>query len=151
MAIKELNLNGVIDNQIGELKEIIIKMNQLNKIDNKFSDDDVKESKKLGTRFNKLFEKLLSSEEGTLALINLMDDENPIVSFIAARNLYPLFPSRAMSIMENYLKNVNDKLEKMRVQDVIFGFESRQDVFMQQFKKLYKCNDIDSLNREKEL
>ena len=148
MAIKGLIMKKTIDNQIQELREIIIKMNQLNKMENKFSDDDVKESKKLGSRFNKLLKTLLGSEEGMISLIKLMKDENPAVSFIIARNLYPLFPSKSIQIIKNYLKNVNDKLEKMRVQDVITGFESKQNIFMEQFKKLYECENLDSLNRE---
>ena len=36
MAIKGLIMKKTIDNQIQELREIIIKMNQLNKMENKF-------------------------------------------------------------------------------------------------------------------
>lgn len=151
MAIKGLIMKKTIDNQIQELREIIIKMNQMNKMENKFSDEEVKEGKKLGVKFNNLLKTLLSSEEGTNALIKLLDDDNSVVSFIVARNLYPLFPSKTMSIMKNYLKSVDDKLEKMRVQDVINGFESKQRVFIEQFKRLYKCEDIDSLNRENDI
>ena len=141
-------MKKTIDNQIQELREIIIKMNQLNKMENEFSDEEIKEGKKLGARFYSLLKTLLSSEEGTNALIKLLDDDNSVVSFIVARNLYPLFPSKTMSIMKNHLKNINDKLEKMRAQDVINGFESKQRIYIEQFKRLYKCEDIDSLNRE---
>ena len=148
MAMKGLIMKKTIDNQIQELREIIIKMNQLNKMENEFSDEEIKEGKKLGARFYSLLKNLLSSEEGTNALIKLLDDDNSVVSFIVARNLYPLFPSKTMSIMKNHLKNINDKLEKMRAQDVINGFESKQRIYIEQFKRLYKCEDIDSLNRE---
>ena len=148
MAMKGLIMKKTIDNQIQELREIIIKMNQLNKMENEFSDEEIKEGKKLGVRFYSLLKTLLSSEEGTNALIKLLDDDNSVVSFIVARNLYPLFPSKTMSIMKNHLKNINDKLEKMRAQDVINGFESKQRIYIEQFKRLYKCEDIDSLNRE---
>ena len=141
-------MKKTIDNQIQELRELIIKMNQLNKMENEFSDEEIKEGKKLGARFYSLLKTLLSSEEGTNALIKLLDDDNSVVSFIVARNLYPLFPSKTMSIMKNHLKNINDKLEKMRAQDVINGFESKQRIYIEQFKRLYKCEDIDSLNRE---
>ena len=148
MAIKGLIMKKTIDDQIQELREIIIKMNQMNKMENKFSDEEIKEGKKLGVKFNKLLKTLLSSEEGITTLIKLLEDDNSVVSFIVARNLFPLFPAKTIAIMKNYYKSVNDKLEKMRVQDVIMGFESKQTVFMEQFKKLYNCDDLDSLNRE---
>lgn len=151
MAIKGLIMKKTIENQIQELREIIIKINQINKMENKFSDDDVKQSKKLGASFNKVLKSLLCSEDGVTALIELLEDESPVVSFIIARNLYPMFPLKSMEIMKNYLKYVSDKLEKMRVQDVIQGFESKQKVFIDQFKKLYNCEDLDSLNRERDM
>ena len=144
-------MKKTIDNQIQELKEIIIKMNQMNKMENKFSDDEVKESKKLGAKFNKLLKTLLSSEEGVTNLIKLLEDRNPVVSFIVARNLYPMFPTKSMIIMKNYLNQVTDKLERMRVNDVVKGFEIKQKVFIDQFKKLYNTEDLDSLNRENDI
>lgn len=142
-------MKKTIDNQIKELKKIIIQMNDMNKINNNFSEDEVKESLKLGKKFNTILKTLLNSEEGIISLIKLMDDDNSVVCFVVARNLYPIFPSKTMKIMKNYLTQVNDKLEKMRVQDVIEGFQSNQKVFMEQFKRLYNVEDLDSLNREK--
>ena len=144
-------MKKTIDNQIKELKKIIIQMNDMNKINNNFSEDEVKESLKLGKKFYTILKTLLNSEEGIISLIKLMDDDNSVVCFVVARNLYPIFPSKTMKIMKNYLTQVNDKLEKMRVQDVIEGFQSNQKVFMEQFKRLYNVEDLDSLNRENDL
>lgn len=149
MAIKEYDKKENIDNQIIQLREIIIQMNKLNEITSDFSDINVRQSKKLGTKFEKLLASLLKSECGVSRLVEMLDDTNPTVQFIIARNLYPMFPARTMKIMKNYQKHTNDKLEKMRVQDVVRGFETKQNVFIQQFKRLYNCDNLDSLNREK--
>ncbi len=128
-------INETVEKQVMELREIIIQMNKLNKIDSDFSDDNVAKSAKLGRRFNKLLKVLLASESGQSRLIEMLDDDVPAVRFIVARNLYPMFPSKTIEIMKNYLDQTNDKLEKMRIQDVIHGFESKQSVFMQQYLK----------------
>ncbi len=142
-------MKDMVNNKVQELREIIIKTNKLNKIENDFSNKNIRESIKLGAKFNKLLKSFLSTETGLQLLINLMNDENSIVRFIIARNLYPLFPTKTILIMKEYLKSVDDKLEIMRIKDVIAGFESKQKIFMEQFKKLYNCEDLDSLNREK--
>ena len=142
-------MKDMVNNKVQELRETIIKTNKLNKIENDFSNKNIRESIKLGAKFNKLLKSFLSTETGLQLLINLMNDENSIVRFIIARNLYPLFPTKTILIMKEYLKSVDDKLEIMRIKDVIAGFESKQKIFMEQFKKLYNCEDLDSLNREK--
>ena len=141
-------MQKTLDLKIEQLKEIIIKLHNINKIQNDFSKTNIKESLKLGTKFNKLLKELLNSEEGIQELKKLIHDEDPIVCFVISRNLYPLYPSMTMSIMKCYKENIDDPLEKMRVNDVIFGFETKQPVFMNQFKKLYNTDNLESLNRE---
>lgn len=141
-------MNKTINEELVELKEIIIAMHEINKIDSDFTDENKKKSLKLGAKFNKLLKNLLSSENGIQILTNSMSDNNPIVVFIISRYLYPLYPKKTMKIMENYQKTIVDGLEKLRVTDVINGLKSNQPVFMNQFKKLYNTKDLESLNRE---
>ena len=141
-------MNKTINEELVELKEIIIAMHEINKIDSDFTDENKKKSLKLGAKFNKLLKNLLSSENGIQILTNSMSDNNPIVVFIISRYLYPLYPKKTMKIMENYQKTIVDGLEKLRVTDVINGLKSNQPVFMNQFKKLYDTENLESLNRE---
>lgn len=148
MVIKDSNMQKTLDLKIKQLKELVIKLHNVNKIQNDFSKQNVKESLTLGSKFNKLLKEILNSEAGIQELIKLMHDENPIVCFVISRNLFPLYPSETMSIMKHYAERIDDPLEKMRVNDVITGFESQQPVFMNQFKKLYNTDNLEELNRE---
>ena len=141
-------MQKTLDLKINELKKLIIKLHSINEIQNDFSKQNVKESLTLGSKFNKLLKVILNSETGIQELIKLMHDENPVVSFVISRNLSPLYPTETMSIMKHYAERIDDPLEKMRVNDVITGFESKQPVFMNQFKKLYNTDNLDELNRE---
>lgn len=141
-------MQKTLDLKIKQLKELIIKLHNINKIQNDFSKQNVRESLTLGSKFNKLLKEILNSETGIQELTKLMHDENPTVSFVIARNLFPLYPSETMSIMKHYTERIDDPLEKMRVNDVITGFESQQPVFMNQFKKLYNTDNLEELNRE---
>ena len=141
-------MKETLDLKIKNLKEIIIKLHNLNKIQNDFSKQNVKESLMLGTKFNKLLKENLNSENGIQELTKLMHDENPIVCFAVSRNLFPLYPTEAMSIMKHYTEIISDPLEKMRVNDVIVGLETQQPIFMDQFKKLYNTDNLEELNRE---
>ena len=148
MVMKDSNMQKTLDLKIKQLKELVIKLHNINKIQNDFSKQNVKESLTLGSKFNKLLKEILNSEAGIQELTKLMHDENPIVCFVISRNLFPLFPTETMSIMKHYAERIDDPLEKMRVNDVIAGFESQQPVFMNQFKKLYNTDNLEELNRE---
>ncbi len=141
-------MQKTLDLKIEELKKLIIKLHDINGIQNDFTKQNVKESLTLGAKFNKLLKEILNSETGVEELTKLMHEENPIISFAISRNLFPLYPSETISIMKCYVKKIDDPLEKMRVNDVISGFESQQPVFMNQFKKLYNTDNLDELNRE---
>ncbi len=140
---------------IEEWKFLILKLDEANRMENivkrtaEESKGTARESIKLGKKLNKTVDRLLSTEEGISALILCMDDKTPKIQFMAARTLYPLYPQRTMKIMEGYEKIVTDGLEKMRIESVIRGFKDKQKVFVDQFKKMYNCEDLDSLNREK--
>ena len=148
MVMKDSNMQKTLDLKIKQLKELVIKLHNINKIQNDFSKQNVKESLTLGSKFNKLLKEILNSETGIQELTKLMHDENPIVCFVISRNLFSLFPTETMSIMKHYAERIDDPLEKMRVNDVIAGFESQQPVFMNQFKKLYGTDNLEELNRE---
>ena len=149
MVIREMK--KTVLNLIKEWKDLVIALDNLDKsLECRMTTDaDVKESIRLGKKFNKTVNELVGTEEGVFALTQCMEDENPRVRFMAARDLYPLYPKKAMKIMKDYEKVVTYGLKKMSVENVIRGFQNKQKVFVDQFKKMYNCEDLDSLNREK--
>lgn len=94
---------------------------------------------------------LLSSEEGLSEFAKLLEDKNIVVSASAAEYLYPLYPKKCLEILKKYSKSLSNKLDRYKIDCKIEGLEQSQQFFMDSFKKIYKCEDIDSLNREKEL
>lgn len=148
MALKNSDIQKTLDLKIIQLEKLIIKLHDINKIQSDFSKQSVKESLILGSRFNKLLKEIINSEGGIQELTKLMHHDNSIVSFIISRNLFPLYPSECISIMKCYIEKVDDPLEKMRVNDVILGFQAQQPVFMNQLTKLYNTDNLESLNRE---
>ena len=112
-------------------------------------DYDKKTSDKVFNHFYKCLNKILSDEVGRKRLTNELNNENPYVRFLVARYLYPIMKKESMSIMKKYLKTLKDKIEIFEVKTVIEGLKNNQKVFVDQFKKLYGCDDLDSLNQEK--
>ena len=52
--MKDSNVQKTLDLKIKQLKELVIKLHNINKIQNDFSKQNVKESLTLGSKFNKL-------------------------------------------------------------------------------------------------
>ncbi len=110
---------------------------------------DAKFTIKIGKRINRNLELILQSQEGINEFQKLLRYENDYIKFLVARFLYPVMKKESMSIMKKYLKTLKDKIEIYEVKTVIEGLKNNQKVFVDQFKKLYGCDDLDSLNQEK--
>ena len=124
------NFNKKINDNIEELTEIILRMHELSRLkSDNFSNEKVKESLKLGSRFDKLLKRIIFSDNGIDKLSLLLDEKVSYVSFIIARYLYPIFPYKTMNIMKKYFTCVDDDLEKMSVLDVINGIEEKKRYF----------------------
>lgn len=108
-------------------------------------------AKKVSSKISNSVELLLSSEEGIAEFIKLLDNENIVVSASAAEYLYPLYPQKCLKILKKYSKSLSNELDRYKIDCKIEGFEQNQKFFVDSFKKIFGCEDLDSINREKEL
>lgn len=108
-------------------------------------------AKKCASTVSKCAKLLLSTEVGTLELIKLLDSEDIAIAVSSAEYLYPLYPDRCLEILTIYSKSLKNKLDSYKVDCKIEGLKNHEPFFMDTYKKLYGCNDLDLLNREKEL
>lgn len=108
-------------------------------------------AKKVSGRINNIVKQLLSSEEGTSRFSELLYDENVIISSSAAKILYPIYPKRCIEILKRYSKSLSNKLDSYKIDTQIEGFIKKQKFFFDYFKKIYNTDDLDSLNREKDI
>lgn len=108
-------------------------------------------AKKVSSEISKAVKILLSTEEGLLAFIKLLDYDNIVVSASAAEYLYPLYPQKCLKILRKYSKSLKNKLDSYKIDTKIEGLTQKQSFFMNTFYKLYKCEDLDSLNRENDI
>lgn len=108
-------------------------------------------AKKVSSEISKAVKILLSTEEGLLKFIKLLDDNNIVISASAAEYLYPLYPKKCIKILKQYSKSLKNKLDSYKIDTKIEGLTQKQSFFMGTFHKLYNCEDIDSLNRENDI
>ncbi len=108
-------------------------------------------AKKVSGEISKTVKILLSSEEGLIKFIKLLDDSNIAISASAAEFLYPLYPQKSLKILKQYSKSLKNKLDSYKVDTKIEGLNQKQAFFMDGFKKIYNCEDLESLNREKDI
>ena len=83
------------------------------------------------------------------AFVKLLDNPNIVVAKSAAEYLYPLYPERCLHIMRTYKDTLTASLDVLSIDIEIQGYEKKQKFFMDNFKKMYNCEDLDSLNRER--
>ena len=108
-------------------------------------------AKKISKQINTIVEQLLSSEIGLHEFSTLLNDNNLVVASSAAEFLYPLYPEKCIQILKKYSQSLDNKLDSYKIDCMIEGFETKQKIFMDSFKKLYNCEDLDSLNRENDM
>ena len=51
--------------------------------------------------------------------------------------------------MNNYLKTLNNELDIHKMELKIKGLREKQPFFMERYFKMFKCDDLSKLNREK--
>ena len=104
---------------------------------------------KVSSKISNAVKLLLSNEEGIAEFVKLLDNENIVVSASAAEYLYPLYPQKCLKILKKYSKSLSNKLDYYKIDCKIKGFKQNQQFFIDSFKKIYNCENLDSLNREK--
>ena len=140
-----------IDELIHEFISDQLFLNNYTKTENLSNlDYDPKLTVKIGKRINKNLEIILQSNEGLENFIELLQSDNEFIRYIVARFLYPVIPSQSIKIMKEFKNSQKDELEVHNIENLINGFETKQKIFMDNFKKLYNCEDLDALNRERD-
>lgn len=81
--------------------------------------------------------------------ILLLDHDDIRVRKMTAEYLYPLYPSKCLNILKDYEKYLSNDIDKYTLQTKINGLQNKQKFFIDSFKEIYQCDDLDSLNREK--
>lgn len=115
------------------------------------SEHNYNTAKKASSQILKAAKQLLLTEEGILEFSKLLENNNLVISASAAEILYPLYPQKCLKILKQYSKSLKNKLDRYKVDTMIEGLLQNQSFFIDNFCKLYKCDDIDSLNRENNL
>lgn len=105
-------------------------------------------AKKVTKQINNIVKSLVSSESGIDKFNDLLDSDDLVVSSSAAEFLYPLYPKKCISVLKKYSESLQNKLDRFKVDCLIEGYEQKQAVFMGVLKKIYSCEDLESLNRE---
>ena len=114
-------------------------------------DYDSKYSVKLGKELDKLVKAIINSPTYMEEFIKLLDNKELLVAYLTAEYLYPIYPNKCMKIMKKFHDKIEDKIDKFTVKTKIEGLSKRELFFIDTYKKLYKCEDVDSLNRENDI
>ena len=112
---------------------------------------DSKYSIKLGKVLDEIVKKIIGSPTDMEEFVTLIDNKELLIAYLSAEYLYPVCPDKCLKIMENFYKKIDNKIDKFTVKTKIEGLKNHEPFFMDTYKKLYGCNDLDLLNREKEL
>lgn len=148
MALKS-NPQKTMDELINQLIEDEIFLHNYTTIENTAKPDyDAKLTVKIGKNINKSLEIILHSEEGRSKFQKLLEHTDAFIRFIGARYLYPMNPSQYMEQIIKYKNSLTDKLEISNLNDLINGLNSKQSIFIEQYKKLYGCDDFENINQE---
>ena len=108
-------------------------------------------AKKVASKIYNAVKLLLSNEEGITEFVKLLDNKNIVVSASAAEYLYPLYPQKCLKILKKYSKSLSNKLDSCKIDWKIEGFKQNQQFFIDIFKKIYGCDNLETLNREDDL
>ena len=137
------------NNLIKQIVQDNERLREISQTENYLSDAyDPKESQKIGKRFDRNMEILLKTEEGIAELYKLLEGENSHIRFMAARYLFPIYPKKCLDILIDYRTALTDDRERMEVNNVIDGLIQNRKVFIEQYKRLYGCDDLSPLSRE---
>ena len=145
MAINTSNEN-LIQQFINEATALYNYTSSKNMVGN--PDYDSKYSVKLGKALDKIVKAIINSPADMEEFIKLLDSKDLLVAYLAAENLYPVSPTKCLKIMKKFHHKIDDKIDKFTVRTKLEGISKKEAFFMDSYRKLYKCEDIDSLNRE---
>ena len=109
---------------------------------------DSKYSVKLGKALDKIVKAIINSPADMEEFIKLLDSKDLLVAYLAAEYLYPVCPTKCIRIMKKFHDKLDDKIDQFTVRTKLEGISKQEPFFMDTCRKLYKCEDIDSLNRE---
>ena len=148
MAIDKIN-DKLIGDYINKFINDELLLDKYTKIEDIVNTDyNVQDTIKIGKRINKNLEYILQSEQGIEEFSKLLYNDNSFIRFITARFLYPVFPNTSIKIMTEYKDTEKNSFEKHNIDNIIKGLETKQPIFMDQFKKLYNTDNLEELNRE---
>ena len=146
MAIDASN-NNLIEQFISEATTLHNYVSNKNSFCN--PDFSPKYSLKLGRILEKTAKSIINSPTLIEELIKLIDSKDLIVASYAAEYLYPLYPTKCLKTMKKFYNSLDDNIDKYTEMSIIKGLSRKKDFFIDHYKKLYNCEDLDSLNREK--
>ena len=107
------------------------------KADNVISlDYDAKLTVKIGKRIAKNVKKIIANG-GVDEMSKLLESDDLMVQTAAAQYLYPVAPEKCINILKTYSESLTDDLDKLKVNDMIKGFESGNQFFINIFEELY--------------
>lgn len=112
---------------------------------------DSKYSVKLGKTLDKIVKAIINSQSDMEEFIKLLDSKDLLTAYLAAEYLYPVSPTKCLNIMKKFYDKVDNKIDQFTVRTKLEGISKKEAFFMDTYKKLYKCEDINSLNREKNM
>lgn len=145
MAINTSNEN-LVQQFINEATNLYNYTSSKNMIGN--PDYDAKYSVKLGKAVDKIVKAIINSPVDMEEFIKLLDSKDLLMAYLAAEYLYPVSPTKCLKIMKKFHDKIDDKIDKFTVRTKLEGISKQEAFFMDAYKKLYKCEDIDTLNRE---
>ena len=107
-----------------------------------------KYSVKLGKSLDKIVKEIINSSSDMDEFIKLLDSKEFLIAYLASEYLYPVKPTKCLSIMRKFYEENNDEIDRFTIKTKIEGISAHQVFFMETYKKLYNCENLDSLNRE---
>lgn len=110
---------------------------------------DPKYSVRLGKLLDKVVKEIINSPLDMENFILLLDNENLLIAYLTAEYLYPVYPTRCLKIMKKFYNEIDNKIDKFTVKTKLEGLQKQETFFMDTYKRLYNCADVELLNREK--
>ena len=141
-------MKKTIDELIQQFIDDAIFLSNYLKVENLANPDyDAKLTVKIGKRIEKNATCIIQNN-GIEPFLKLLDNENIAVASSAAEYLYPLYPSKCISIIKRRAKSIKNPLDRKREEDLIDGLVNDKVFFTGHFKTIYGVDDYKKLSRE---
>lgn len=109
---------------------------------------DSKYSIKLGKNLDKVVKLIIKSKTAMDNFIELLDNNDLLIAYLASEYLYPLYPQKCLKIMKDFYNKTSDKIDRFTIKTKIDGLRNKEKFFIETYKSLYDTEDLESLNRE---